>query len=122
MVEAAFGGTVETGIEGYADNCTYWIAGGAGSVQKVDVFHVGSADEWEEVRRLHEKTAGGTTDVDGIGDRAFHPGYHGVRDIIFETGGEVYSIVAFGGATPEQLEEVGPAVLSLASMIAAERG
>lgn len=122
MVKAAFGGTVEKGIEGYADNCTYWIAGGAGSVSKVDVFHLGPADEWEEIRQRHEDTAGGTTEVNGIGDRAFHPGYHGVRDIIFQTGGEVYSIVAFGGATPEQLEKVGPAVLLLASMIIAERG
>ena len=121
MVEAAFGGTVETAVEGYADNCTYWIAGGAGSVPKVDVFHLGPADEWEEIRRQHEETAGGTIDVDGIGDRAFHPGYHGVRDVIFQAGGEVYSIVAFGGATLEQLEEVGPAVLSLASLIVAER-
>ena len=42
---------------------------------------------------------------------------HGVRDIIFQTGGQIYSIVAFGGATPEQLANVEPAVLSLASTI-----
>lgn len=122
LVTAAFGGTVEVGIEGYADNCTYAISGGAGSVPKVDVFHLGSADQWEEIRRRDEETGGGTVDVEGIGDRAYQLGYHGVRDIIFQTGGEIYKVQAFGGATPEQLEEVGPAVLSLASKIVTERG
>jgi hypothetical protein len=122
LVTAAFGGTVEAGIEGYADNCTYWMSGGAGSVSKVDVFHLGSADQWEEIRNRDDETGGGTADVEGIGDRAYQLGYHGVRDVIFQTGGEIYKIVAFGGATPEQLEVVGPAVLSLASKIVAERG
>ena len=121
-VTAAFGGTVEAGIEGYADNCTYAISGGAGSVPKVDVFHLGSADQWEEIRRRDEETGGGTVDLEGIGDRAYQLGYHGVRDIIFQTGGEIYKVQAFGGAAPEQLEEVGPAVLWLASKIVAERG
>jgi hypothetical protein len=122
LVTAAFGGKVETGIEGYADNCTYGISGGAGSVAKVDVFHLGSADQWEEIRRRDEETAGGTVDVEGIGDRAYQLGYHGVRDIIFQTGGKIYKVQAFGGATPEQLADIGPAVVSLALKIVAERG
>ena len=117
MVEAAYGGTVEKGIEGYADNCTYWIDGARGSVLKVDVFYLGVADDWEDIVSRQEADWGGIIEVEGIGDRAFHPIYHGVRDLFFQHGGQVYSIVSFGGPTEESLVDVEAAVLSLAAMV-----
>jgi hypothetical protein len=118
MVEAAYGGTVGEGIEGYADNCTYWLGVGArGAVQKVDVFYLGVADDWDDIVRSYGEGGGGVIEVEGIGDRAFHPKYHGVRDLFFQHGGQVYSIVSFGGPTDEDLVEVEDAVLSLAAMI-----
>jgi hypothetical protein len=116
-VRKYFGGTVDNGIEGFAENCTYMISGGAGGVQKVDVFYLGPAAEWGEIRTRYEETRMGIIEVEGIGDGAFHPVDHGARDIIFQTGGQIYSIVAFGGPTPEQLANIEPAVLSLASTI-----
>jgi len=108
-------------MEGFAENCTYMISGAVGGVQKVDVFYLGPATEWGETRTRYEETRMGIIEVEGIGDGAFHPVDHGVRDIIFQTGGQIYSIVAFGGATPEQLATVETAVLSLASSIVNEQ-
>jgi hypothetical protein len=112
-----FGGTVAEGNEGFATNCSYFIDGGDGGTQKVDVFDLGPASAWEDIRTQYEESRMGIIEVEGIGDGAFHPVDHGVRDLVFRTSGQVYSIVAFGGATPEQLSKVETAVLSLASWI-----
>lgn len=113
-----FGGTVSEGIEGFADNCTYGIRGGIGGTQKVDVFLVGAAETWESVLARYEETRGGVIEVNEVGEAAFHPVDHGVRDIVFRDGSSIYSIVAFGGATEEQLVDVETAVKGLASAIA----
>ena len=116
-----FEGTAGEGLEGFARNCTYFITGGLGGVQKVDVFHLGPAAAWDGIRAQYEETRMGIIEVEGIGVGAFHPVDHGVRDIVFQTGGQVYSIVVFGGATPEQLAKVESAVLSLAATIVDQR-
>lgn len=117
MVEAAYGGTVGSGIEGYAQNCTYWLLGARGSIQKVDVFYHGAVEDWDEILERYGEGGGGVIEVEGVGDGAFHPGFHGVRDLFFQYDGQVYSIRSFGGPTQEDLVEVEASVLSLAAMI-----
>ncbi len=117
MVEMAYGGDVDKGIEGYADNCTYWIDGADLAVTKIDVFDLGPADGWDQLVEKQTADWGGVIDVDGIGQAAFHPTYHEGRDLFFRTEDRIYSIISFGGVEGESLERVTEAVLSLAAAI-----
>jgi len=117
-----FDASVDRGIEGYAQNCTYWLD--TESVPKIDVFHLGTADQWDRIRSGWEETGGGIVEVDGLGDAAYHPTvYHGENDLVFMIGDHVFSIVAWGGSTDETiLTEMGEAVKALAQAIVARHG
>ncbi|MCI0544156.1 MAG: DUF3558 domain-containing protein [Actinobacteria bacterium] len=118
MVAAAFGGTVAPGQPGIARNCTYQITGGIDD--SVDVYHYGTADSWDGVRQGFEDNRGGTTDVPGLGDEAFHPNDMGPMELVVSAGGVIFSVggnmFGPGGA------EIEAAVLALAEAIAAAQG
>jgi hypothetical protein len=83
----------------------------------VDVLWIGPADEWEEIKSTYAETRGGIIVADVLGAEGFHPVDHGVRDLIFRTGENVYAVLGFGGPTPETLAALGDAVLALAEAI-----
>lgn len=118
MVEKAFEAfdlSVEKGLKGYAENCTYWLGSGFG---KIDVFYEGAAGEWERLKADWEAQEGGIVEVDGIGEGAYHPTkYHGVRDLVFMAGDHIFLIVTHGGADEASLAKVEVAVKALASSI-----
>ncbi len=114
MVEDAFGaetlGEMRIGV-----TCRYGLVGL--STQWVDVLWIGPADEWDQIKSEYDESRGGITEVDVLGAEGFHPGDHGVRDLIFRTGDNVYAVLGFGGPTPDTLAVLGGAVLALAESI-----
>ena len=122
MVEMAYGGEVDEGIEGYADNCTYWLEGAEVAVTKVDVFDLGAADGWDDLVDKQIADWGEVIEVEGVGQDAFHPTYHEGRDLFFRTDDNIYSIISFGGIEGESLDRVTAAVLSLATAIIERNG
>jgi hypothetical protein len=118
MVAAAFGGTADEGVPGVARNCTFTITGGID--ENVNVYHYGSADNWDGVRQGFEDNRGGTTDVPGLGDDAFYPNDQGPLELVARAGDVVFSVGANffgpGGA------EVEAALFDLAEAIAAAQG
>jgi hypothetical protein len=114
MVEEAFGGAA-LGELRIGVTCRYGLEGGA--AQWADVLWIGPADEWEELKSTYAETRGGIILADILGAEGFHPVDHGVRDLIFRTGENVYAVLGFGGPTPETLAALGDAVLTLAEAI-----
>ena len=121
MVAAAFGGSSSPGVPGTARNCTFAVTGG--SVPNVDVFYVdvfyyGTAAEWDGIRAGFESNRGGTTDVPGIGSKAFHPNDAGPTELVILAGDTVYSVSGGFGAS----DEVNADVAELATAIAGTLG
>jgi len=116
LVQEVFGGTVADGVEGVARNCEYLIEGGP--VDDVNVYEFGAASSWDGLRSGYEDNRGGTTDVAGIGERAFYPGDVGPLSIIASAGGQNFSVNAYDAFTeaPSGTEEL---VAELARRIAA---
>jgi hypothetical protein len=114
MVEDAFGaetlGELKIGV-----TCRYGLVGL--STQWVDVLWIGPANEWDQIKSQYDESRGGITEVDVLGKEGFHPGDHGVRDLIFRTDDNVYAVLGFGGPTPDMLATLGDAVLALAELI-----
>jgi hypothetical protein len=114
MVEDAFGaetlGELKIGV-----TCRYGLVGL--STQWVDVLWIGPANEWDQIKSQYDESRGGITEVDVLGKEGFHPGDHGVRDLIFRTDDNVYAVLGFGGPTPDMLATLGDAVLALAESI-----
>jgi hypothetical protein len=116
MVAAAFGGNASEGVAGPARNCTYTLTGG--SLETVNVYHYGSADDWDGVRDGFETNRGGTVDLAGIGEAAFYPKDAGPTEVVARAGGTIFSVSAgFGGS-----DEVNADVAELATAIAASLG
>jgi hypothetical protein len=114
MVEEAFGGEVLGELK-IGVTCRHGLEGGA--AEWADVLWIGPAEEWEEIKSTYSETRGGIIEVDVLGAEGFHPVDHGVRDLIFRTGEDVYAVLGFGGPTPETLAALGDAVLALAEAI-----
>jgi hypothetical protein len=118
MVSSAFGGTASDGEPGIARNCTFAITGGVD--ESVDVYHYGSSADWDGVRQGFEENRGGTTDVPGLGDEAFHPNDQGPLELVVRSGDVIFSVAAniFGPGGPE----VEAALVDLAEAIADSQG
>jgi hypothetical protein len=121
MVAAAFGGSSSPGVPGTARNCTFKVTGA--SVPNVDaffvdVFYYGTAAEWDGIRAGFESNRGGTTDVPGIGSKAFHPNDAGPTELVILAGDTVYSVSGGFGAS----DEVNADVAELATAIAGTLG
>jgi hypothetical protein len=115
MVATAFGGTSGEGVPGIARNCAYEIEGGATS--RVDIYYYGTASEWDGIRAGFEANRGGTTDVPGIGDGAFHPGDAGPTELVVLAGDVVYSVSAGFNAGAEIDADVAALALAIAIAI-----
>ncbi|HSK07615.1 MAG TPA: hypothetical protein VK990_08865 [Acidimicrobiia bacterium] len=95
MVGASFAGTVSEGVEGDFSNCDFEVEGG--SVLSVSVFDYGDADGWDSTRQGFVDNRSGVTDIDGLGQRAFHPNDTGARELVVEAGGRIFSVTVFSG-------------------------
>jgi len=115
MVQSVFPGTFSEGVEGEARNCEFSLQDGP--TFSVSVFYYGSADGWDSTRQGYEDNRGGATDVDGIGDGAFHPADTGPRELVVQSGGEIFSVSVFTGFD-EPNENVIGGIADLASAIA----
>ncbi len=119
LVESVFGGTVTEGVEGQARNCDFEVQGGP--VFSVAVFYYGSADGWDSTRQGFEDNRGGVTDVEGIGDEAFFPSDFGARELVVQSGGEIFSVTVFTGfdePTPEVINGVADLSKAIADNLA----
>lgn len=119
LVGESFNGDVAEGVEGTSRNCTFDITGG--DVVSVSVFYYGTDDGWEGTRSGFEANRGGTTDVAGVGDEAFHPNDVGPSEIVARAGGQIYSVTVFAGFT-EPTQAVLDSVSSLATAIGEDLG
>lgn len=111
-VAESFGGESASGMAGNARNCSFTITNGI--VPNVDVFHYGASSAWESTREGFEDNRGGTTDVSGVGDEAFHPNDRGPTEIVVRSGDIIFSVSVFLLKGPE----VEAAILDLAGEIA----
>ncbi|CAN5832271.1 hypothetical protein BH23ACT4_BH23ACT4_15880 [soil metagenome] len=116
MVREAFGGEA-LGEMKIGVTCRYGLEGGA--VDWADVVWIGLGSEWEEIKSRYAETRGGIIEVDVLGVEGFHPVDHGVRDLVFRSGENVYAVLVLGGPTPDTLAALGEAVLALAEGIVA---
>jgi hypothetical protein len=119
-VESVFGPTVSDGVEGEARNCSF--EHDPGPVTSIDVYYFGSADGWDGTRSGFEDNRGGTTDVDGIGDAAFHPNDVGPAELVVSAGGEIFAITVFTGLFEDPNPSVADDVAELATQIAGDLG
>jgi hypothetical protein len=115
LVESVFGGTVAQGVEGEFRNCDFTIEGGP--VLSVTVFEYGSASDWDSTRDGFVDNRSGVTDVEGIGDAAFFPNDTGARELVVQSGGQIFSVTVFSGFDEPTVEVIN-AVADLSKMIA----
>lgn len=118
MIRGAFGGTVADGEAGQARNCQFAIEGGSAPV--VYVYHYGSADAWDGVRSGFDDNRGGTTDIGGLGDAAYHPGDMGPSELVVSAGGVIFSVSTGSLGGDNQSSDAD--LLALAQAIAADLG
>jgi len=112
-VAEVFGASSASGEPGIARNCSFTLVDGVAA--SVEVFHYGSADEWDGVKEGFEENRGGVTDVPGIGDEAYQPNDVGPYEIVIRSGGIIFSVaVQTGRGGPE----VEAAISELAGTIA----
>jgi len=119
-VESVFGPTVSDGVEGEARNCSF--GHDPGPVTSIDVYYFGGADGWDGTRSGFEDNRGGTTDLAGIGDEAFHPNDTGPQELVVRAGGEIFAITVFTSLFEDPDPAVAVAVAELATLIAADLG
>lgn len=119
LVSQFFIGTVADGVEGSARNCSFAITGG--EVGSVDVYYFGEASGWDGTKSGFEANRGGVTDVDGIGDAAYYPNDRGPRELVVQSGGEIFAVTVFTGPG-ETSDAVNASVAGLAGAIADDLG
>ena len=112
-VASVFSAASASGEAGIARNCSFTIVDGV--APSVEVFHYGSADDWDGVKGGFEENRGGVTDVPGIGDEAYQPNDVGPYEIVVRAGGVIFSVAVQSGAGGAEVEA---ALLDLAREIA----
>jgi hypothetical protein len=120
QVESVFGPSVSEGVEGEARNCSF--EHDPGPVTSISVYYFGDADGWDGTRSGFEDNRGGTTDVSGIGDEAFHPNDTGPAELVVSAGGEIFAITVFSGLVEDPDPSVADDVAELATLIANDLG
>jgi hypothetical protein len=112
-VAEAFGGTSAEGVPGPARNCSFTVEGGIAPT--VEVFHFGSAADWDGVKAGYEENRGGVTAVSGVGEDAYQPNDVGPYELVVRTDDVIFAVaVQSGGGGPE----VEGAIVALANEIA----
>lgn len=106
MVGRFFEGAVAGGVEGEFFNCDFEIEGG-GPVLTVTVFDYGKADDWGSTRQGFVDNRGGVTDVDGLGDEAFHPNDTGAAELVVRADDRIFSVTVFSGLEAPTVEVIG---------------
>jgi len=118
MVGSVFGGTVAEGVEGEYFNCDFEIEGGP--VLSVTVFDYGNVEGWDSTRQGFVDNRGGVTDVEGLGDEAFFPNDTGARELVVQSGGQIFSVTVFSGLdepTAEAIEGIADLSKSIAERL-----
>jgi hypothetical protein len=113
VVASAFGAASASGAPGVARNCSYTIVDGV--APSVEVFHYGSASQWDGVRSGYEDNRGGVTDVPGIGEEAYQPNDVGPYEIVVRSGDVIFAVAVQSGPGGPEVEA---ALFELAGAIA----
>jgi hypothetical protein len=113
VVASAFGAASASGAPGVARNCSFTIVDGV--APSVEVFHYGSASQWDGVKSGYEDNRGGVTDVPGIGEEAYQPNDVGPYEIVVRSGDVIFAVAVQSGPGDPEVEA---ALLELAGAIA----
>jgi hypothetical protein len=114
-VAEVFGGESATGAPGTARNCTFTIEGGVSP--GANVFHYGSADQWDGVKSGYEENRGGVTDVSGVGVEAYQPNDVGPYELVVRTDDVIFAVAVLTGTGSPEIEA---AIVELAKAIAGD--
>jgi hypothetical protein len=112
-VAEVFGGTSASGAPGPARNCSFTVEGGIAPA--VEVFHFGSAADWDGVKAGYEENRGGVTVVSGVGEDAYQPNDVGPYELVVRTDDVIFAVAVQSGGGGPEVEE---AIVALANEIA----